>query len=104
MARKPKGAPAPNPDALLAPVATLIERGQLAQAVAALLPSLQRRAEAGDPACALAARLLQASPMAEAAMPRPPDALAATLERLVQLVGAQQEQIRTLRAFVEDEL
>jgi len=104
MARKAKGAPEADPDALLAAAETLIERGQLAQAVDALLPSLQLRGQGGDRAAELAARLLRTGGLAEAAVPRPPDALAATLERLVRLVGTQQEQIRALRALVEDEL
>jgi hypothetical protein len=102
MARKAK-AVSDAPEAL-DPVETFIERGQLAPAAAALLPALERRAEAGDRACSLAVRLLQISPIAEAAIPRPPDALAATLDRLVHLVANQQEQIETLRAMLEDEL
>jgi hypothetical protein len=104
MARKPKAAPEADPDATLAIVETLIERGQLALAISTLLPALQQRAESGDRACALAVRILQMTPIAEAAMPRPPDALAATLERLVQLVSSQQEQIAALHALVEDGL
>src|SRR5690242_6700462 len=104
MARKPKGPPSSDADSLLGPVESLIERGQLSKAIAALLPSLEHRAEAGDRACALAIRILQLSPAAETAVPRPPDALAATLDRLVNLVSAQEQQIQALRALVEDEL
>lgn len=88
----------------LDPVETFVERGQFAPAVAALLPALEQRAKAGDRACALAARLLRLSPMAEAATPRPPDALAATLQRLLALASRQEEQMRLLREMVEDEL
>src|SRR4051812_25129331 len=102
MARKAKAAP--TAAEFLDPVETFLDRGQLAPATAALLPALERRAESGDRACALAVRLLRASPIAEAALPRPPDAVAAALERLVDLVGRQQEQITALRAMVEDEL
>ena len=55
-----------------------------------------------DPACRLAARLFRL--WGEPPPTAPPDALAATLDRLVQLVGRQDEQIRTLRALVEDAL
>lgn len=104
MARKAKAAIPAAPEEALAPVETYLDRGQFAPAIAALLPALERRAEAGDHACALAARLLRVSPIAEAALPRPPDALAATLDRLVRLVGRQEEQINALRAIIEDEL
>jgi len=104
MARKPKAAPQTAQPDTLDPVETYIDRGQFAPAITALLPALERRADAGDRACALAAKLLRVTPSAEAALPRPPDALAATLDRLVQLVGRQEEQIRTLRAMIEDEL
>ena len=100
MARRKAAAP----EALDPVVETFIERGQFAPAIAALLPALEHRADGGDRACALAAQLLRLSPIAEAAVPRPPDALAAALDRLVQLVGRQEEQIRALRAMIEDEL
>jgi hypothetical protein len=104
MARKPKAALQAPPQEPLDAVQAHIDRGQLVPAIAALLPTLERRAEAGDRACALASRLLQIGPIAETALPRPPDALAVTLDRLVRLVGQQEEQIRALRALVEDEL
>lgn len=104
MARKPKAAVAAAPEDALGAVATYLDRLQFAPAISALLPALERRAEAGDEACALAARLLRISPLAEAALPRPPDALAATLDRVVRLVGRQQEQIEALRAMLEDAL
>lgn len=104
MARKAKPVGGSAPAEMLDPVESLLERGQLAPAIAALLPALEQRAEAGDRACALAVRILRVSPVAEAALPRPPDAVAGALERLVQLVGRQQEQIQSLRAMLEQEL
>lgn len=76
-------------------------RGELEPAIAALLPVLHRRAEAGDRACALAARLLRARPEDAGARGDP---LAPTVERLIRLVQRQEEQIRTLRAALEETL
>jgi hypothetical protein len=103
----------PRPDALLmqrAPkrredeVFGLIEQhlagGDVESAMSALLPELDRRGGNGDQACALAARLLRARDGAA----QTPDALATALDRLVRLVQRQDEQIRALRALVEEGL
>ncbi|HYZ63587.1 MAG TPA: hypothetical protein VE650_14145 [Acetobacteraceae bacterium] len=101
MPRKAKEATTANP---LERVETHVKRGEFAPAIAALLPVLERRAEAGDRECRLAAAMLRHNPIAEPALPRAPDALSATLDRLVLLVQRQEEQIRTLRGLIEDTL
>ena len=69
-------------------------RGEAAAAAAALGPVLEARGLAGDATCALAGRVLREGRFA-------PDAMAAAVDRLVQLVRAQEEQIRVLTAMVE---
>jgi hypothetical protein len=101
MARRKSAATAPDP---LAPVEIQLRRGQIGPAAAALLPALERRGEEGDRECGLAAALLRLSGAAEPALPLPPDALSATLDRLVQLVQRQEEQIRVLRGLIEEQL
>lgn len=83
----------------LASVEQHLTQGELEGAAAALISVLEG---SGDAACALAARLLRLRGDPPPAVP--PDALAAALDRMVQLVGQQDEQIRTLRALVEDAL
>ncbi len=55
------------------------------------LASVEQGPGTGDPEAATASLL-------------PPDALAAALDRLMQLVARQDEQIRTLRALLEEAL
>jgi len=79
-----------------------LTRGALVSACETLLPALDLRAEQGDPACALAARLLRAQ--ADAALAPAPDTLAAALDRLLALVETQDTQLRALQALLEDRL
>lgn len=97
----PQAAPATEPLAALETVEGHLRRNELDPAVAALLPALDKRAEAGDQACGLAARLLRAR---QERVPAPTDALSATVDRLVRLVQLQEEQIRALRSLLEETL
>ncbi|GAC1348036.1 MAG: hypothetical protein NVSMB18_34950 [Acetobacteraceae bacterium] len=98
----PDAAPNPDPAAV---IAAHLAQGRTSLAVQLLLPVLDRRAAQGDRDCELAAAALRQAPdPADRAIPRPPDALSATMDRLVTLVRRQDEQIRTLRALAEDAL
>jgi hypothetical protein len=95
-----KRAPKRREDEVLGLVEQHLARSEVESAVSALLPELERRGGDGDLACALAARLLRAREGAG----QKPDALATALDRLVRLVQRQEEQIRALRALVEEGL
>ncbi len=77
-------------------------KGQPTLALPVLLAELDARAAGGDQACALAAAALRLAPADPGTIA--PDALSATVSRLVALVRRQDEQIRTLRALIEEEL
>ena len=91
-----------EPDPLVAAAAHLAV-GNTALALRTLLPALDRRAAAGDRECALAAAALRLSDIDPPA-PRPADALAWAMDRLLALVQVQEEQIRTLHDLMEDTL
>ncbi|MDP9096532.1 MAG: hypothetical protein M3N26_08290 [Pseudomonadota bacterium] len=76
-------------------VEAALARGDVAAAVATLVPILEERV--GDRACALAVRVMTQGPFA-------PDAMAGTVDRLVALVREQENQIRALHAMVETAL
>ncbi len=97
-----KRAPSTSDVATLEMAARHLDRGALAPAYETLLPTLDRRAEQGDAACALAARLLRAQ--AESVLAPAPDAMAAALDRLLALVETQETQLRILQALLEERL
>jgi len=90
---------------LFASIAALLQQGQAGPAAQALVPVLDRRAKAGDRECGLAAATLRLAcapaESAPAVAGKPEDALSATLDRLVELVRRQDEQIRTLQDLLE---
>ncbi len=81
--------------------------GRPALAAEALVPLLEARGDAGDPAAALAASLLRHDihllPAAEPGMPLPiaEELLTQTMERLVALVRRQDAQIAALITAAE---
>lgn len=77
-----------------------LERGDRAAALAALTPMLEARGRAGDAVSLLALRVMAL----EAEGPFTPDAMAATVDRLVALVREQEAQIVALRTLVETQL
>ncbi len=90
-----------------------LTRGEAVLAIEALLPTLDRRAAEGDRACELAAAALRLAPAQAGAgtdtgdmeagdLKLAPDALQATMHRLVELLRRQEEQIRSLQDLVEE--
>ena len=78
----------------LVPIEQALAREDPQAASAALIAFLETQT---DPLSALTLRVLAQTPFS-------PDAMAATLERLVALIRAQETQIRALEAFIEPRL